>query len=287
VSIVKQLQHSFVDPLNYMDCREYLEALYKKCKEDHSGYSYKTMAAELGLGSASNLHKMILGTRAIGPKVGKDIAEALELSDSRKKFFLALVELKNCRNADKREKILAEILQLKRRFGSRDFSQEQQLLHSEWYHFVVLELLAFPDIDQSATHLASLMRPRLRASQVTKSIKLLMNLGLVQYNPDTTRIEPVTSGVKTGAETEGLLITKYHHAIMDIAKNAISDIDEDERDISTSTFRVSRQQLEKIKTEIYNLQMRILSEEPTPEESELVYQLNFQLFPVTSSDPSD
>jgi len=282
VTIVKLLEKYSFNPYGCMDCRELLEATYLHCKKQDPKFSYQVMSEAMALSSGNNIHKMITGVRKIGVRLGYQIAESITDDRKAQKYIRLLIDLKKSKSSEQREEILSEILSMKRRYGSRDFTKEQQELHSEWYHYIVLELLTIPDIDQSPKHLAALLRPKIRPAQVEKSIRVLLELGLVEYNIKTARLECNQNTVKTSAETKGLLIARYHQQILDLTRRSIAGVPQDKRDITTSSFKVSDESLKKLKKKIYDFHMEILAEEAEAEEATQIYQLNLQFFPVTA-----
>lgn len=237
----------------------------------------------MGISSGANIQKMISGDRNIGKKIGYRIAEQITANGKFKTYFKKLVDLNNSSDIQEQEKLLGEILSLRRKYGTFKFTVHQEQLHSEWYHFVILELLTIPDIDQSAQSLATLLQPKIRPAQVAKSIDLLIKLGLVVYNSHTGRLETKQGQIKTGTEEEHLLLQRYHQEVLEISKKSITEVARNDRDISTSTFRITRDQIESFKRQIYDFQMQLLAQEVDPEIAEQVYQFNFQLIPVTKS----
>jgi len=240
------------------------------------------MADELQIHSASNMRKILKGERAIGKKLGHKIAECLTTNRTYRKYIKRVVDLKNSASVAEQERLLREILSLKRHQTPVAITEEQEELHSEWYHFVVWELLALPGIDQSPKNIANLLQPKIRTQQVTRSIQLLLKLGLVQFNPETMRLEVDRRQIETGADSESLLLIKYHQQILDVTKNSIAKVDKSERDLSTSTFRLKKERIKEIKQQIYDFQLKLIQQESEPEDADQIFQFNFQLIPVTA-----
>lgn len=274
---------STIRPTSYVDYCDYLRALFNEQKAIDSEYSYAKFAHDLGYEAASNVHNIVMGRRPLTVKSATKISKELSLPSHQAQYFTLMVRLKGTKNPATRENALEELLKTRKRYDQGNLSGDQLELCKEWYHLVVRELLALDHLDQSPAAIAAIIIPKLRPVQVRKSIELLMRLNMVKYNAKTSRLEPAEDNVQTGAETEDLLAVRYHSAILDISKNAVAEIPEEDRDISANIFRVSRSQLQHIKKQIYDLQMSIMHNEAKVEDTDRIYQLNFQLFPTSVS----
>lgn len=280
-SIKYLLDNIDLNPFEFVDGSKLLLAIYAKLKENDGSYSYQKMAIDLGMKSASNLHKLVKADRPIGKKTGYKIADLLSQKALNRRYFKLLVDLGNAKSLDDQEKILAEVLSYKRKHGPTKFSEAQEELHSEWYHFIIWELLSIPRIDQSPMSLAKRLKPNIRPAQVAKSIELLLKLEMIKYNPVTMRLEANTEQFHTGAEAESLLTLKYHQQVLDITKNSVTSVRQAERDLSATSFRVSKERLKYLKKQIYEFQLQLLAQEAEPKDTDAVYHFNVQLFPVT------
>ena len=269
-------------PSDASEYGEYLKLVYEELKAADGKYSYKKFAESLGVGAPSNLHNIINGKRSLSLKVATKIISGLGLKGDQKELFLLYVKIKLTKKANERETLVEKILQVRKRLGST-ITDDQFELCKDWYHLVIRELLSIPNISQAPADIANLVVPKLRPVQVEKSIALLLRLGMVAYNIRSGRLEPTDEHIKTGAETEGLLVVKYHQSMLDISKNAIDAVSEEARDISANTIKVTASQITKIKRKIYDLQMEVMAEEPEGPDADQVYQLNFQFFPISES----
>ena len=90
--------------------------------------------------------------------------------------------------------------------------------------------------------------------------------------------------VKTAPEVESLSIRNHNRKMIQLAEDAIVKIQPENREISGMTLGISKKAFIEIKRKIQNFKDDILSDVlADSSDSEEVYQLNFQLFPLVKN----
>jgi len=113
-----------------------------------------------------------------------------------------------------------------------------------------------------------------------RSIKLLLKLGLIA--PDNTgRLRPANDFVTTNGVDQLKAVRSYQKSALKLAVGAIDTIPPELRDISTLTVSASRQCLEVIRERISDIRHEIIELVRKDKDVEEVYQINFQIFPLT------
>ena len=79
------------------------------------------------------------------------------------------------------------------------------------------------------------------------------------------------------------IITNFHNDTGKLALQALAVLPVDKRNFSGMTLGISRETYNEICEEIYNLRMKILNKAEADKNADMVYQLNFQFFPVTKA----
>jgi uncharacterized protein (TIGR02147 family) len=72
--------------------------------------------------------------------------------------------------------------------------------------------------------------------------------------------------------------------MMELARNALMEVEPQKRDFQALTFAVSHELLEDIKSETEQFWKMVLAKSESCSEASTIYQLNIQLFPVTTKD---
>ena len=91
-SALKKACNEVVRPSEYLDYREFLDALYHALKESNPEYTYFDFAEDAGLGHNNLMNALIRGRRPLTLKTGKRIVAGLGLVGRERQYFEALVE---------------------------------------------------------------------------------------------------------------------------------------------------------------------------------------------------
>lgn len=266
---------------DFVSHKDYLQAIFTVVKAEQRRYSYLQFAEDLGFSKTNVMHLIINGRRPLTSKAGARIIKALNLSGVHKRYFETLVNYANADKSTDRELLFQELLALKNKTLKSALAQNQLEFFQEWFYPVIFEMLRRPDFASDGQWIASQLRPRVRPEQARRALDLLETLGLARYDAEKRRHVPVSQQLTTGAEIASLAVTRYHQRMIDLGKEAVTNIDEQERDISAITICVSAEMAAKIKREVQEFRRKILAladEDPAPDR---VHQLNIQFFPVT------
>jgi len=125
-----------------------------------------------------------------------------------------------------------------------------------------------------------MVRPPITVLQAKNSVRLLQRLGLVEKGKDG--IFKVTNNMlTTGPEVASLAAQQFHLQAMELAIRALKEMPKEQRNIYGLTLGISKNafmEIQKIMTESQN---QILQVAEKDRDSDGVYQLNVQVFPVS------
>lgn len=274
-----------IDPLLYLDVREYLQAIYDAVKSEIQKYNYFQFSHDLGLSKSNVAHLILRGKRPLTMKTGEKILDALGLTHERRVYFENLILCQGSRRPDERQKAMKKLFELKQSLAVTESQKLSLELLSEWFYPALQELVTSPGAPQDAKSLAAMLQPPIRPEQARLGLKLLQDIGLLSWNPDKGRYESASARYTTGDEVDGVAVIRYHQKMIDLAKDAIFKHDESERDISAVTFSMSDEVFRKIKEEVQNFRKRMLQIAESDKKlnpTRRTYQLNFQLFPTSA-----
>jgi uncharacterized protein (TIGR02147 family) len=268
------------DITQHDDYRSYLSSVYEDVKTTVASYSYAHFSIVLGL-SSTNVHAIISGHRKLSMKTGLRVAAALNLSESNKKYLLAMIRQEHARTNIEREQAFRDRLELAKSKLS-DKTEEYRLLFFEsWYNAAILELLRLENASDEPAWISENLRPHVNIPKIKQSLKLLQELGYLAYDQKRARLYPTEVMVSTGDQVERLAIISYHRQMIDLAVSAMDQIPAEDRDISAVTVAVSAELRSQFQEELICLRKRFLelaSNEKKPNE---ILQINLQLFPVS------
>ena len=153
--------------------------------------------------------------------------------------------------------------------------------YSRWYNVAIRELLLVKRFQRSAPWIASALSPTISEKDAEKSLLFLEDSGFIQQKKNGNYAQD-TPVVSTGPEISSLAVNTYHREMMDRAKDSLNHFSSKERNISSLTMALSKNRYESIVEEIYAFQEKIIAIAECESEADEVYQLNFQMFPLTS-----
>lgn len=271
-----------VDVFDYHDVRAYLRDLYAYKKQTTRGFSYRAFARRAGLRSPNHLKRVIDGERALTEEMAIRYASALGLEGEEAEYFRDLAAFSRARTDLERNAAYRRLASHRGYRAANMHELAQAAYHAKWYIPAIREMALRPDFHAEPNWIAPRMLPRITSAEAQAALDVLFQLGLLRHD-DAGRVVQGTAVVSTGAETRGLNVRNYHRAMMDRAKEAMTLIPPDKRDISSLTFCVEEAAMIRVKQEIQAFRKELvamLAEEPR---GDRVLQLNLQLFPLTTS----
>ena len=270
-----------VKPHGYLDYRDYLGGLYRWLKASEKRYSYIAFAEEFGFSRTNVLHLIIRGKRPLSRKAAEKISNLLGLTGLEKSYFEVLVAYQNSRNSSERESLMRKLLDMKRRTLTSAAERAQLEFFSEWFHPAIYEMTQLEDFESDPKWISDRLRPRIRPEQARKSLQLLEGLDLISYDEANGRHVPMEFQISTGDEITSVAVIRYHQKLIEMGRESITRIHEDERDISAITICVSNDLAQKMKQEIQIFRKKMMALAEESKSSDAVYQMNVQLFPLT------
>ncbi|SMF18679.1 TIGR02147 family protein [Pseudobacteriovorax antillogorgiicola] len=268
----------------YLDCIQYIEKIYESVKAQSESYSYIQFATDLGFSGTNVIHQIVRGYRKLTLKSAKKICIALDLKSTQKKYFETLVEYRNEISGIKRDEIFTRLVALKMDVLESEQDRRWLEFFSVWYHPIVLEVLQLDQCRNDLNWIASQVNPSIKIKQVEESVALLENLGLIEFDAEANRYKPQKTTITSGHEVTGIGFIRYHQRMIELAKDSITRVSHEQRDISSVTFSCDEQTLQEVKTLIHDFNEALQARLESVENKKKVVQLNVQLFPVSHLD---
>lgn len=264
----------------YDDYRSYLDAVYHSVKESTSTFSYAHFSVSLGL-SSTNAHAIIAGHRNLSVKTGQRIAESLGLSESHKKYLLALIKNAHAKTSADGDAAFKEKLDLAKTSLPTKLDESRLRFFEAWHNAAIIELLRLDEAKDSASWIAENIRPNLSIPKVKQSLRLLTELGYVAFDKKRGRLYPTEVSITTGDHVERLAVLSFHRQMIDLAKSAMDQIPAEERQIGAVTLAVSQNLREQFTREFIELRKRFLKLAESESNPDEIIQINLQLFPLS------
>jgi uncharacterized protein (TIGR02147 family) len=261
---------------DYLDYRKYLKDVISKRIEANPSYSVRAFAKNIGL-SATLVNRILNGHRNISKATLPFFLSGLHLSEKEGEYFELLVSFNQAKIAQYKRIGFDQIMHFRRLNLKRLQPIEYEFYH-EWYHSVIREILSMmPESQVSSAQIAKRLIPEISAREARKSIRLLQKIGLIKKS--NGKFIQTDAFISTGLKWESSIINAFQLKMAELGVEAIERFPKNQRDISTLTVSLSAESLERIKALIKSVRDNILEEAKTG--GDRVYQINFQVFPVS------
>ncbi len=266
---------------NYTDYRKYLKDFYDDQKRMKSFFSYNYFAQKSGYKTKAALFKVMNGDRGLSAESILRIAKVMGLKEKETKYFENLVRFNDAKTVSQREYYFDQIKTCNKTSAAFKIKDNQFEYFSHWHNVVIRELVNIMDFDDDFKLLANKVNPHITPKQAKDSIHLLIELGLIK-RIGKGKYKQVDKSISTGDEVSSLAIQKYQIANLNLAAEAIDRYPREMRNIATITASVSKKGFETIKKDINDFCKHLTNVIEKDEPADRVYQINFQLFPLTT-----
>lgn len=267
----------------FINYRKYLETYYNEKKQTTRYFSTRYFAQKAGISSASFLREVIDGKKNLSKTTVKKFAIALNLSEKETRFFTHLVFFNQAKNAEEKQTHYAVLLTMIDSIKEQQLTVNQHQIYNYWYVPVIRELACIIDFKDNFTILANTLYPQITPREAKKSVSLLCRLGLLKKIKNG-RYEQTNKAIQATTELDSMAIFNFTNSMAENAIKALKTLPKSERNFSTMTCGMSKECYEMYLIELQAFKERIIKiiNQEERSESDLVYQMNFQLFPVST-----
>ena len=267
------------DVLKYTNYRVYLRDYYEFKKKTVPAFSLRFFAEKAGLSSHAHLKLTIDGKRNITKNTVVKLIHGLGLENQRAAYFESLVFFNQAQTDADKQVYYAQLLKASPRSKLHKMDKAQFRIFREWHHSVILEMVALKDFRPIPDWISKRLRGLVTPAQVTESLKLLVELGLLVKTANGYRQrDPL---ITTDDEVQDLMVKMYHLQMLKLSAGMLSDLPGAQRDISALTFSIRREDFPNLKKHLQLMRKELLDFSAKSGEAEDVVQVNIQLYPLT------
>jgi len=264
---------------DYLDHREFLKDYYTEQKVLRPSFSFQIFAKKAGFKSKSFLPHVIEGKRDLSPESIFKIATALKLESKSFSYFEDLVRFNQAKTTEQKSHFFFKLSSYKKAAKARFIQETQYEYLSNWYHSTLRELITVVDFKGDYSRLGGMLNPPISAKMARDSVQLITKLGLIKKVG--MRYFQTNRAITTGDEVRSLTVEKFHKQNLNLATESLSNVSNQERDISCMIVGLSRSGFDTVKTRIQKFRKEIADIVENDGRAESVYHINFQLFPTS------
>jgi uncharacterized protein (TIGR02147 family) len=273
----------FMNPsvFDYIDYRHYLTDLCESLRREDSSVSYRSFARMAGSSSPNFLQLIRDRKLNIGDEQLGQLMRALAMPRREQKYLQSMVAFDHAKNHKSKDALFRQMINTRQYSSIKQLHKEQYEFFSHWYIPVVRELITHPDYPDDPAWIADQIVPPVSPAKVKQSIALLEKLNMIKRCEPGGRWEQTEAVVSTRSEVLSLAVTNYHKEVIGFGRAALERFDSRERDIRGLTLGLTAEGYKEVKSRLEATWREILAYAETQQKAERIYQLNFQLFPLS------
>ena len=262
----------------YTDYRTFLSDYVAEQKRKDRRFSYAVLARRVGFKSRTFLHKVINGEKRLSYKKSSKVGAAINLRRKEIAYFRTLVRLNEESSLDKKISCYEKLNALNKRNDALLIRKDQYDYFSTWYLAPLRELTVMTDFGNDYKKLGAMLSPPISAALARRGVTLLLRLNLIKKQGDG--YIQTGASITTGDLVKSLAVARFQKQTIDLAAKALSRPLQ-EREIATLTFGTNEAGFRQIQAEIIAFRKKLIEIILSHQQLDRVYQLNFQLFPLT------
>lgn len=273
------IDNQMVTVFSYDDYRRFLKDLYLQAKAKDRKYSFRYFARLAGFQSPNFLKRVIDGDRNLTLDSIEKLIKALKLNKEEATFFKNLVLLNQAKTIDERQNYATLLLKSTGHRKTYPLKASQFNYYAHWYFVPIREMVGLPNFAEDYAAIGRQLIPQVPPAATKNAIEQLLKLGLLQRNAEGKLVQS-EADIQTDQLTSASL-ARFHREMAQMAGDSIERVPREKRQISSVTLGLSKSSFEKISEMVKEVQLAIVeaaSQEPHPEK---IYQINFQVFPLT------
>ncbi len=264
---------------DYVDYRFFLTDYIDQQKTISRGFSLRSFAQKAGV-AASLLNDILSMRQNLTTQTMHKYAKVMELGAKEIAYFEALLGFNNASTNQEKNRFFGEMVHLRGRSAVKFIDHQQYEYFSEWYHAVVRELVTNGGMGCDADKISQSIDPVVSPAKVKKSIALLQELGLIYEADGVWRASDKV--LSSEYQIQSVALKNYHIGMLERATESLDKHTSDQREFQGLTLSVSNATFEQMKKRIRTFSDELLAMAASENsESEEVYQINLQMFPLT------
>ena len=271
---------------DYLDPVLYLNDYFEYRKEKNPRFSQRMFAHKVGIKSSGFICDVLKGRRKLTQVQIDNFLKGMELKDVEEQYFRGMVMYSQASSHAARMEWRKQLESLQPSPMKR-LNKVVAKYYSQWYHIAVRESLALEsyqgEFDEIAGEIAQHVFPKIKRSEALDALHFLHKNGfIIQDNRGvwTAKHKSLTAGCQ---ELGKEYLRGFQSDMMDLAKEALPQVDPSQRDISCTTMSISGEAMETIRGRISEFHTEIVQLVQGDFQEDRLYQMNVQFFPLGGS----
>ena len=264
--------------VEYTDYRKYIQDYYDERKRT-SAFSWHMFAQKAGFASDVYLKYVCEGKKNLSVGSAGSVANAMGLVGFEYEYFVLMVSYAHAKSNEAKKAAFEERCALAMAHKIRVLGGEEFKYFKSWKNSVIRELAPHMP-GAKPLEMAHACKPKISAAEVSETLDFLVKAKLLKKDKDGNYHQTDKAIKMAPVEAVPLAARDLQRQMAEFAVKALN-LPLSERDMSGLTMGVTHRSYERIKKELADCRRRIMAIVTEDDDTEQVYRLNLQLFPMT------
>jgi uncharacterized protein (TIGR02147 family) len=268
------------DVLEYSDYRQYIADYYAE-KKAKSAFTWQSFTRAAGFFSPVFLKYVSEGRSNLSEDAAGNVAAAMGLLGYEQEYFCEMVKFDRAKTDDEKKFAFNKMLAIAEMHKVRVVEGDSFRYFESWKNPVLRELApAMPGAKPLA--IARACRPKISAAEVSESLNFLVKANLLQKDKDGNYVQTEKSVTTGPMAVTPVAVRGLHRQMGEFALDAIEGVPQNERHFSGLTLGITQNAYDEIVQEIAEFRKKIIAIATREDDTDEVYRLNVQFFPMTN-----
>ena len=264
--------------IEYTDYRKYIQDYYDERKRC-SAFTWRDFARAAGFSSAVFLKYVCEGKKNLSLGAAGSVANAMGLAGFENTYFVLMVSYAHAKGDAAKRAAFEERCALARAHRVHVLGNEEFDYFKSWKNPVLREIAPHMP-GAKPLDMAHACKQKISATEVSETLDFLVRAGLLKRDKDGNYHQTEKSVSMGPVDAVPVAARDMQRQMGEFAIQSL-DLPLSERDMSGLTLGLTRRAYERIKKELADCRRRIVAIATEDDETEQVYRLNLQLFPMS------
>ena len=264
--------------VEYADYRKFIQDYYDERKRT-SAFTWRDFAKAAGFSSAVYLKYVCEGKKNLSVAAAGSVANAMRLVGFEYDYFVLMVTYAHAKGDVAKRAAFEERCALAAAHKVRVLGNEEFDYFKSWKNPVLRELAPHMP-GAKPLDIAHVCKPKISAAEVSETLDFLMKANLLKKDKSGNYSQTDKSLSMGPVDAVPVAARDMQRQMGEFAVQAL-DLPLSERDMSGLTMGLTRRAYDRIRKEIADFRRRIVAIASEDDETEQVYRLNLQLFPLS------
>lgn len=267
---------------SYIDYRLFLRDYYRDQKKNSRFFSYRYFSKKAGINSPNFLKQIIESKRNLTSLTLDKFITALKLTEKESLFFRHLVLFNQGKTVQDKQQHYAVMLSMMHSVKEQQLTALQHEYFTHWFIPAIREIVSLYDFKDDYKKLAAAVHPPISVREARFAVKLLLKLGMIEQTEDGT-FRQTSAAILSNSKVARMAVRSFNREMLRKAEFALDNIPVEEREIYGVTIGASKECYDVLTAEMAAFRDRIVSIVNADTNSNRVYQMHLQLFPLSKT----